>query len=286
MGSGVSRWRQGGSGYKTFFMIGLFFIAFISISIASVLAQATTSIQKEGKSDYITIKHRSIKDLLEDADHLYSIGKYEEALALYNYISDITRGEYLGEDFISKKKKEKPEKLRTLKKAKPKRAKKQRVLKKAEPSKPIVLQKEEPKKLEKSKKLKPVVPKIEKPKKLEKPRVLKKEEFKKVIILPKPEISKPKPGKPKVLVERFILTERDRKEIDALYKKAIPYYKGSLALFYHSQEKLDKSKEIFEQILAIDPTQKKARLYIDKKIPARKEKIERRIQKMERRELK
>ena len=71
-----------------------------------------------------------------------------------------------------------------------------------------------------------------------------------------------------------------------MYKKAIPYYKGSLALFYHSYEKLDKSREIFEQILAIDPTQKKANRYIDKKIPARKEKIKKRIEKIERRELK
>ena len=220
--------------FISFFIINLFFIAFISSAFAKTATSATSAVSAEkGGSDYIIIKHRSVKDLLEDADYLYSIGKYEEALALYNYISDITKGKYLTEDFITEKKEEEKKK-------------------------------EKPKKLEKS------------------------EKVKKAVILPKPKVDKPKLklGKPEFVVERFVLTEKAQKEIDVLYKKAIPYYKGSLSMFYHSQEKLDKSKEIFEQILVIDPTQKKAGLYIDKKIPARKEKIKQRIQKMERRELK
>ena len=286
MSFGVKRGRSVEKCLVSFFIVSLFFVAFISSAFAktTVSAKLVTPAEK-GKSDYITVKHRAIKDILKDADHLYSIGKYKEALALYNYISDITKGEYLGgEDFISKKKKEE--------KKKPKKAKKSRVLKKVKSKKPVVLQKEEPKKPEKPKKLEKVK-KLEKPKKIKKPkkpavlqkeeskkpkkaRVLKKAEPPKVIIL----------TKPSVVVERFVLTEKAQKEIDVLYKKAIPYYKGSLALFYHSQEKLDKSKKIFEQILAIDPTQKKARRYIDKKIPSRREKIKKRIQKVERRELK
>jgi len=310
MSFSVKRGRSVEKCLVSFFIVSLFFVTFISSALAktTVSAKPVTPAEK-GKSDYITIKHRAVKDILKDADHLYSIGKYEEALALYNYISDITKGEYLGgEDFISKKKKEE--------KKKPKKAKKSRVLKKVKSKKPVVLQKEEPKKPEKPKKLekpkkikklkkvrkpekvkkpkkikklkKPAVLQREEPKKPKKARVLKKSEPPKAIVLPKPKlkVSKPRVGKPEFVVERFVLTEKAQKEIDALYKKAIPYYRGSLALFYHSQEKLDKSKKIFEQILAIDPTQKKARRYIDKKIPARREKIKKRIQKVERRELK
>ena len=297
MSFGVKRGRSVEKCLVSFFIVSLFFVTFISSALAktTVSAKPVTPAEK-GKSDYITIKHRAVKDILKDADHLYSIGKYEEALALYNYVSDITKGKYLsGEDFISKKKKEEKKKVRALEKEekkKPKKAKKSRVLKKVKSKKPVVLQKEEPKKPEKPKKLekakelekpkkikkpkKPAVLQKEEPKKIKKAHVLKKAEPPKVIIL----------TKPSVVVERFILTEKDKKEIKVLYKKAIPYYRGSLALFYHSYEKLDKSKKIFERILAIDPTQKKANLYIDKKIPARRGKIKKRIQKVERRELK
>ena len=92
--------------FISIFIINLFFVAFVSSAFAKTATseKLAASAKEKGKSDYIIIKHKAIKDLLEDADYLYSIGKYEEALALHNYISDITKGKYLSEDFIAKKK--------------------------------------------------------------------------------------------------------------------------------------------------------------------------------------
>ncbi|MGB2705779.1 MAG: outer membrane beta-barrel protein [Candidatus Omnitrophota bacterium] len=65
-----------------------------------------------------------------------------------------------------------------------------------------------------------------------------------------------------------------KKKIASLYKKALSYYfKGDL----------DESKKTFDEILALDPGQKKAKRYIEKKIPTRRKVLaDRKTEKAER----
>ncbi len=122
------------------------------------------------ENDYITIKSESAREIFEDANHLRSIGKYENVVPLYNYAYDIARDKSLKKEIARAKKIEQ------------RRAKKEK-----------------------------------------------------------------------------------KKKIDALYKKALSYY---------SDGRLDDAKETFEKVLSIDPDQRKAARYIDKKIPLRKRRLE------------
>ena len=122
------------------------------------------------ENDYITIKSESAREIFEDANHLRSIGKYENVIPLYNYAYDVARDKSLKKEIARAKKIEQ------------RRAKKEK-----------------------------------------------------------------------------------KKKIDALYKKALSYY---------SDGQLDDAKETFEKVLSIDPDQRKAARYIDKKIPLRKRQLE------------
>lgn len=71
------------------------------------------------------------------------------------------------------------------------------------------------------------------------------------------------------------LDEETQQRISSLYKKSLFHYHSSRLIPQDRQENLAKAKDIFKQILVIDPTEKKARVYIDKKIPARQKEFRR-----------
>lgn len=68
--------------------------------------------------------------------------------------------------------------------------------------------------------------------------------------------------------------QAQKKEIEALYREGISLY---FTFFVASQDESDvlKSKEIFERILDIDPTEEKAKIYLNEKIPTRLENLRR-----------
>ena len=77
--------------------------------------------------------------------------------------------------------------------------------------------------------------------------------------------------------EEIRIQKEKQQKITTLYKKALSYY---------SKDELTRAEAIFEQILVIEPSQKKAKLYIDKKIPARQKYLERIERKKSKREAK
>lgn len=148
------------------------------------LADQPEDIVKQDPSGFVVIKNRNPLDILEDADYLYQAGEYEEALVLYSRVyNDAT-------DPLIKKR---AELARDMVDA----------LLKAERKPP----EEAAKDLEQAVKLK----------------------------------------------ERL-----QRKQVDALYKKAIKAFnEGDYAA----------SENVFKTIVAIDPKQRRAKLYLEQKIP-------------------
>lgn len=65
-----------------------------------------------------------------------------------------------------------------------------------------------------------------------------------------------------------------KKEVEALYREAMSLY-FTFSVVSQNEKDVLEAKEIFEKILKTDPTQEKARLYLDEKIPARLEKLRR-----------
>jgi hypothetical protein len=57
----------------------------------------------KGTSDYITIKIRPLNDILGQAQQLFKNGKYEDALATYNYAYDIAKDRLEKKDILKKK---------------------------------------------------------------------------------------------------------------------------------------------------------------------------------------
>ena len=57
----------------------------------------------EGSSDFITVKSRPRQEILDEAQQLTNAGKYDEAIATYNYLYDITRDKTEKKDILEKK---------------------------------------------------------------------------------------------------------------------------------------------------------------------------------------
>jgi len=205
--------RQKIVSFFVFPLVVFFLVFFSSGAQAAALSKNRQTVAPGEASDYIIIKHKTAQDIFEDANYLYSAGKYEKAISLYNYAYDISQERGLKRKILAQKKKAKRS-----------------------------LARQEKKRKEDARKAK-------------------------------------------------VRAKRDKKKkINSLYKQALADY---------SKNKLDEAKEGFEQILAISPYEKrglklwflpirasslteKAKLYIDKKIPAKRKQIERRIQKEQR----
>ena len=157
------------------------------------LTNQPEDIVKKDPSGFVIIKNRNPLDILEDADYLYQAGEYEEALVLYSKVYNDAKDPLI---------KKRAEMARDMVDA----------LLKAERKPP----QEAAKDLEQAVKLK----------------------------------------------ERL-----QRKQVDALYKKALKAFNAG---------DYDAAENVFKTIVAIDPKQRRAKIYLEEKIPYQLSKIRKR----------
>ena len=284
------------------FPLVVFFLVFFSCTQAAALSKNRQTVAPGEASDYIIIKHKTAQDIFEDANYLYSAGKYEKAISLYNYAYDISQERGLKRKILAQKKKAKRSLARQEKKRK-EDAKKAKVRAKRDKKKKInslykqALADYSKNKLDEAKEGFEQILIISPQEKEAKFFIDKKIPLKRKQI----ELAKKKEAEKNLALQEKKREEdakkfrarvkRDKEEkIKSLYKQAVADY---------SKNKLDEAKEGFEQILAISPYEKrglklwflpirasslteKAKLYIDKKIPAKRKQIERRMQKKQR----
>ena len=170
--------------------------------------QQQQALLKREKSDYIIIKRKTLREVLEDISYLCSIGNYENIIPLYNYALDITPEKSLKKKILAAKKKVQA--------------------------------------------------------------ILQSQEREKQRLRRKSGREAEREAKEKVIRAR----KEKQQKIKGLYKQSLSYY---------SRDELGRAQGLFEEILALNPGEKKAQAFIDKKIPARQKKLERIKQKRNKR---